>query len=105
MFFFKDNADDFFQLAYHTLESYVNAVHSSPTRLDSANNEYRFVLALMGVITNITASAFGRELLSSHGSGKEVLKTMLNIVSEFPFQEMKWMKMRNMALKCMYNIR
>ncbi|XP_065683218.1 heat shock factor 2-binding protein-like isoform X1 [Hydra vulgaris] len=99
-----DNADEFFQLACHTLESYVNAVHSSPSRVVGANNEYRFVISLMGVITNITASSFGRELLSSKDSGKEVLNAINSVISEFPFQEMKWMKMRNVALKCMYNI-
>lgn len=92
-------------MAYYTLESFSAAFSDNVAKLDKANDEQRFVLALVGVITNITASAYGREYLISCKHGKELLNALIMLLSDLPMKDNIWMKLRNLILRTLYNTR
>lgn len=98
-----DCGTEFIQLAYYTLESFSAAFSDNVAKLDKANDEQRFVLALVGVITNITASAYGREYLISCKHGKELLNALIMLLSDLPMKDNIWMKLRNLILRTLYN--
>lgn len=98
-----DCGTEFIQLAYYTLESFSAAFSDNVSKLDKANDEQRFVLALVGVITNITASAYGREYLISCKHGKELLNALIMLLSDLPMKDNIWMKLRNLILRTLYN--
>jgi len=56
------------------------------------------------VITNISATAYGREFLMTCENGKDLLTTMISMVSDLPSKNSKLMKLKNLVLRTLYNV-
>lgn len=100
-----EHGKEFILLATHTLESYSAAAQENviDNANDSTDSEHHFIVALMGVITNISASAFGREFLMTCEYGNDLLSLMIAMISDLP-STVKLMKLKNLVLRTLYNI-
>ncbi|XP_077985936.1 heat shock factor 2-binding protein-like [Glandiceps talaboti] len=99
-FLVGSKVDDFFVMVHHTLESYIATYQDEMP--EEQTDEAQFVLALCGIITNIAASAYGREFLMTNTTGQTVLVTMVTVLSQTPVTHSA--KLRNLILMCLYNI-
>uniref|UniRef100_A0A1X7TMZ1 Uncharacterized protein n=1 Tax=Amphimedon queenslandica TaxID=400682 RepID=A0A1X7TMZ1_AMPQE len=52
-----------------------------------SSQESQFVISLCGTVTNIAASAYGREYLSSCPEGQELLKNMCSVLATAPLSQ------------------
>ncbi|WAR00336.1 HSF2B-like protein [Mya arenaria] len=91
--------DEFLSLVSSTLASYVSAYREDWPRDDT--EETHFILALCGIITNIAASAYGREFLCTNPTGKEILDTYIKALSDAP--QGKSARLKNLLVMCLYN--
>ncbi|XP_069126206.1 heat shock factor 2-binding protein-like isoform X1 [Argopecten irradians] len=92
--------DEFLCLVASTLQSYVSAYKSDWPKEDQ--EETQFILALCGIITNIAASAYGRDFLITNQNGRHVVDTYLSVLSEAP--NGKSARLKNLILMALYNI-
>ncbi|XP_064639814.1 heat shock factor 2-binding protein-like [Lineus longissimus] len=92
--------DDFLSLVSTTLNSFLQT-YDNPEE-DTDSEETQFILALCGTITNIAASAFGREFLMTNQNGHLVMDTFLHALSELKLGQCT--KMKQLILMCMYNV-
>ncbi|KAL5003962.1 hypothetical protein ScPMuIL_017418 [Solemya velum] len=92
--------DEFFGLLSSTLQSYVSAYKSEWP--EDQTDETQFILALCGIITNIAASAYGREFLVTNEHGRAVLDTYFTALLEAP--NGKSAKLKNLILMALYNV-
>jgi len=65
-----------------TFGAFVNTYRSAfpPT----SNVEYQFVMGLLGIVTNISASPEGREFLITNSSGMEFVQKLIKLTPELP---------------------
>lgn len=65
-----------------TFEAFVNTYRSAfpPT----SNVEYQFVMGLLGIVTNISASPEGREFLITNSNGTEFVRKLIKLTPELP---------------------
>lgn len=101
-----EHGNDFILLASHTLESYSaaaqeNIIDSSDS---SGDHEHQYVVRLVGVITNISASAYGREFLMTSEHGKDLLSVMISMVADLQSKSTKLFKLKNLVLKTLHNV-
>ncbi|XP_060063773.1 heat shock factor 2-binding protein-like [Ylistrum balloti] len=92
--------DEFLCLVTSTLQSYVSAYKVDWPKDDQ--EETQFILALCGIITNIAASAYGRDFLITNQNGQQVIDTYFNVLSEAP--NGKSARLKNLILMALYNI-
>ncbi|XP_077870159.1 heat shock factor 2-binding protein-like [Saccoglossus kowalevskii] len=100
LFLVGSKVDEFLVMVHHTLESYIATYHDELPEEDT--DEAQFVLALSGIITNIAASAYGRDFLVTNSNGQILINTMTSILSQTPITHSA--KLRNLILMCLYNI-
>eukprot|EP00731_Ephydatia_muelleri_P026957 Em0018g1057a len=74
--------NEFFQLVGETVASYISIYHEGFPSEDT--EETQFVLALCGTVTNIAASAYGREYLSSSSCGLDLVDVLCSVLVEIP---------------------
>ncbi|XP_069126207.1 heat shock factor 2-binding protein-like isoform X2 [Argopecten irradians] len=96
----QTKVDEFLCLVASTLQSYVSAYKSDWPKEDQ--EETQFILALCGIITNIAASAYGRDFLITNQNGRHVVDTYLSVLSEAP--NGKSARLKNLILMALYNI-
>lgn len=92
--------EEFLTLVSNTLNSYVITYKSDWPGADS--EESQFVHALCGVITNIAASAFGRDFLITNPWGRQLVDTFINVLEEAPHG--KSARLKNLILMALYNL-
>ncbi|XP_071166501.1 heat shock factor 2-binding protein-like isoform X3 [Mytilus edulis] len=92
--------DEFLCLVSNTLESYLSAYKEEWPQ--DTSEEQSFILALCGIITNIAASALGRDFLVTNQYGRQLIDTYLKVLSEAP--NGKAAKLKNLILMSLYNI-
>ncbi|XP_033749136.1 heat shock factor 2-binding protein-like [Pecten maximus] len=92
--------DEFLCLVTSTLQSYVSAYKADWPKEDQ--EETQFILALCGIITNIAASAYGRDFLITNQNGRQVIDAFLSVLSEAP--NGKSARLKNLILMALYNI-
>lgn len=65
-----------------TFGAFINTYRSvfPPT----SNVEYQFVMGLLGIVTNISASPEGREFLITNSSGTEFVQKLIKLTPELP---------------------
>jgi hypothetical protein len=74
---------DFLQLGASTLQSYLDT-YSADSLPDESSLESQFVLALCGTVTNVAASAYGRDFLSSSKEGLALVDVFCTALTEAP---------------------
>ena len=88
------------------MESYALAITNGDTKAsDSSSSELQFVLALCGVGTNIAAASYGREFLMTNSNGGMLVDSLLSTLRQLPPAWKEAMKIRNLCLKFLYNVR
>ncbi|XP_071094675.1 heat shock factor 2-binding protein-like [Haliotis cracherodii] len=92
--------DDFLSLVTSTVESYVSAYKDDWPQEQS--DESGFILALVGIITNVAASAYGRDFLISRDSGRHLVDTFTNFLADAPLK--KSARLKNLLLMSLYNL-
>lgn len=92
--------EEFLTLVSNTLNSYVTTYKSDWPGMDS--DESQFVHALCGVITNIAASAFGRDFLITNPRGRQLVDTFIYVLEEAPHG--KSARLKNLILMALYNL-
>ncbi|KAK3595139.1 hypothetical protein CHS0354_028573 [Potamilus streckersoni] len=92
--------DEFLSLISSTLKSFCEAYKTDWPQEDS--HETQFILALCGIITNVAASAYGRDFLVNNHHGCQILDTHINVLSSMPIS--KCAQLKNLILMCLFNI-
>lgn len=95
--------DEFLEVVSTTVETYAQLfTDGNMSTFSSSTDESHFMLALCGVITNVAASAYGRELLMSKDCGRRVVDVFLNAVYNIPPKLAS--KLKNLMLMSVYNV-
>ncbi|XP_023932960.1 heat shock factor 2-binding protein-like [Lingula anatina] len=92
-------SQEFLDMACTTLDSFLATYREDIPQ--GQTEEVHFVCALCGIITNITASSYGREFLIS--KKQDVVDTFVNVLSEAPNKYI-WTRIKNLMLMTLYNI-
>ncbi|KAK3098454.1 hypothetical protein FSP39_019603 [Pinctada imbricata] len=92
--------DEFLNLITNTLTSYITAYKEDWPKEES--DETQFIWALCGIITNIAATAYGRDFLISNQHGKALMETFITVLGEAPTG--KSSRLKNLILMSLYNI-
>ena len=71
--------------------------------MEKDSEEFTLLLSIGGIITNIAATALGREFLMTKEVGVRVLDDLILYLSELPVQHC--VQIKNLILKVIYNIR
>ncbi|XP_033106204.1 heat shock factor 2-binding protein-like isoform X2 [Anneissia japonica] len=91
---------DLFQFVSQTLKSYIETYHDDMPAEEST--EAQFACSLCGIITNIAASSFGRDVLADNPEGMQVIDTMMSMLIDAPTKGASQMK--NLILMSLYNL-
>ena len=83
------------------MESYFESYGEEDEK--ESSKEFQFVLALTGTITNMAAAAQGRDFLVTKDNGRVLVDTFILVLSVSAVG--KNVKMRNLILMALYNIR
>jgi len=70
---------------------------------DEGCEEAQFVLALCGIITNIGASAYGRDFLASSPDGQALMEVFCSLLADAPTGH-ECAKLKSLLLMSLYNI-
>ena len=99
---FQKTIVKFLDFVSRSLNSFVEN-YKEGRKLDNSSDEYALGLAICGIITNIAATALGREFLVAKEAGKKVIDALIDWLSEMPAHHGDQIK--NLILKAIYNIR
>lgn len=103
---FQSHTEDFIQLICHTIESFSLTLRDEDANQYNENSkEIQFVLALCGVATNIAASPYGREYLMTKTTGQALVNSLIATLEQAGPDRREEMKIRNLCMKFLYNIR
>ncbi|KAG7202996.1 hypothetical protein KM043_010127 [Ampulex compressa] len=69
----------------------------------TSNAEYQFVIALLGIVTNISASAEGREFLITNPSGKDFVYNTVKLMPSLPLSTGS-LSLKRLMLMILYNV-
>jgi len=95
-----NKAEEFLQITSRTVESYFETYSEEVSK--ETSDEFQFVLALTGTITNIAAAAQGRDFLVSKDSGRALIDSFVTVLGVSAVG--KNVKLRNLILMALYNI-
>ncbi|XP_076438279.1 heat shock factor 2-binding protein-like [Babylonia areolata] len=93
--------EEFLGLTGSTVVSYVEAYPDSDWP-SADTDESRFILALCGTVTNVAASAYGRDYLMGSENGLRLVDTFLSFLSQAPLH--KSAKIKSLMLMGLYNL-
>ncbi|XP_078360462.1 heat shock factor 2-binding protein-like [Oculina patagonica] len=94
-----NKAEEFLQITSRTVESYFESYSDEDEK--ETSEEFQFVLALIGTITNMAAAAQGRDFLVSKDSGRVLIDSFITVLGVSAVG--KNVKMRNLILMALYN--
>ena len=97
----QNKAEEFVQISTRTVESYFESYGEEDE--NETSQEFQFVLALTGTITNMAAAAQGRDFLVSKDTGRALIDTFITVLGVCAVG--KNVKMRSLILMALYNIR
>ncbi|XP_071848627.1 heat shock factor 2-binding protein-like [Apostichopus japonicus] len=90
----------FLSVVSHTLESFLATYEEDMS--DGVNEEVQFVLALVGTVTNVAASAVGREFLSKSSHSQSLIETFKHLLSKPPSKHI--VRLKGLAIMALYNL-
>ncbi|XP_074645900.1 heat shock factor 2-binding protein-like [Tubulanus polymorphus] len=91
---------DFLTVVNSTIQSY--SVTYKEEKPAENSDETQFILALCGIVTNIAASAYGRNFLVTNEIGVKLLDSMMDTLSDL--KHGRCAKMKNLILMTLYNV-
>lgn len=79
---FQNKIGEFLSIVNASFDAFVDTYKSAfpPT----SNVEYQFVMGLLGIVTNVSASPEGREFLITNSNGMEFVRKMVELTPELP---------------------
>ncbi|XP_018401136.1 PREDICTED: heat shock factor 2-binding protein-like [Cyphomyrmex costatus] len=98
---FQSKIEEFLSIVNGTFGAFVNTYRSAfpPT----SNVEYQFVMGLLGIVTNISASPEGREFLITNSSGTEFVQKLIKLTPELPSAP-GTVSLKRLMLMILYNV-
>ena len=97
----QNKIEEFLQITARTVESYFESYSEEDEK--ETSEEFQFVMALTGTITNMAAAAQGRDFLVTKDSGRGLIDTFITVLGVSAVG--KNVKMRSLILMALYNIR
>ena len=97
----QNKTEEFLQITARTVESYFESYGEEDEK--ETSEEFQFVMALTGTITNMAAAAQGRDFLVNKDSGRVLIDTFITVLGVSALG--KNVKMRSLILMALYNIR
>ncbi|XP_014484844.1 PREDICTED: heat shock factor 2-binding protein-like [Dinoponera quadriceps] len=92
---------EFLSIVDGTFSAFVNTYKIS---LPPTNNvEYKFIIGLLGIVTNLSASPEGREFLITNFSGREFVRKIIQLISELP-SDSGSSPLKRLMLMVLYNV-
>ncbi|XP_072166279.1 heat shock factor 2-binding protein-like isoform X1 [Diadema setosum] len=92
---------NFMSVVCHTLDSFV-ATYQVEEIPSEQSEELQFVLALVGTITNVAASAEGREYLATNRICGQMVQTFTSLLSTPSSKSL--VKLKDLSLMALYNL-
>ncbi|XP_018306427.1 heat shock factor 2-binding protein [Mycetomoellerius zeteki] len=98
---FQGKIEEFLSIVNGTFGAFVNTYRSAfpPT----SNVEYQFVMGLLGIVTNISASPEGREFLITNSNGTEFVQKLIKLTPELPSAP-GTVSLKRLILMILYNV-
>ncbi|XP_011686735.1 PREDICTED: heat shock factor 2-binding protein-like [Wasmannia auropunctata] len=98
---FQNKIGEFLSLVNGTFGAFVNTYRSvfPPT----SNIEYQFVMGLLGIVSNISASPEGRQFLITNSSGTEFVQKLIKLTPELP-PAPGTVSLKRLMLMILYNV-
>ena len=90
IFIASDTLRDFLALSTTTTTSFMNTFQKSIPDLDT--DEFKFIMAIGGTITNISAQKSGREYFLEEMIGLKLLDNIIKIVGDIPMPKGQLLK-------------
>ncbi|XP_036149139.1 heat shock factor 2-binding protein [Monomorium pharaonis] len=98
---FQNKIEEFLSIVNGTFGAFVDIYkHAFPL---TTNVEYQFVMGLLGIITNISASPEGREFLITNSSGMEFVQKLIKLTPELPSVS-GTVPLKRLTLMILYNV-
>ncbi|XP_015120867.1 heat shock factor 2-binding protein isoform X2 [Diachasma alloeum] len=101
----RQNLKDLLSITNTALESFIQTFEGKFP--DMKEEQYQFMMSLMGTVTNISSNSTGRQFLISHEqNGKELIKLIvlsipgLPLISGDPLKRLMLMILYNVSLNC-----
>ncbi|XP_032235036.2 heat shock factor 2-binding protein [Nematostella vectensis] len=94
-------AEEFLEITTKTLDSYFATCDDSDTDQEKSE-EFQFVLALCGIVTNLAAAPCGRDFLVTNSSGQGLVDTLVRCVEET--RPSPNVRIHSLVLMALYNV-
>ncbi|EFN80570.1 Heat shock factor 2-binding protein [Harpegnathos saltator] len=97
----QNELGEFLSIADGTFSAFNNTYKTSlpPT----SNVEYKFVIGLLGIVSNLSASPEGREFLITNSSGRELVQKIIQLIPELPSASGS-SSLKRLMLMVLYNV-
>ncbi|XP_076657098.1 heat shock factor 2-binding protein [Halictus rubicundus] len=69
----------------------------------TSNDEYQFIISLVGIVTNISASPEGREFLITNPNGKGFMRKIVSLMPTLPISQGS-LSIKRLMLMTLYNV-
>ncbi|KAL6444672.1 hypothetical protein ACFW04_002039 [Cataglyphis niger] len=98
---FQNKIGEFLSIVNGTFGAFINTYRNAfpPT----SNIEYQFVIGLLGIVTNISASPEGREFLITNSNGTDFVQKIIKLTPEFPSAPGS-LSLKRLILMILYNV-
>ncbi|CAK9808445.1 Heat shock factor 2-binding protein [Anthophora plagiata] len=98
---FQHKIHDFFSITDGSFVAFINTYRNAfpPT----CNVEYQFIIGLIGIVTNISASAEGREFLITDQNGRAFVQKMVKFMPTLPLSQGS-LALKRLMLMIFYNV-
>ncbi|KAL6265495.1 hypothetical protein P5V15_002291 [Pogonomyrmex californicus] len=98
---FQNKIAEFLSIVNGTFDAFVDTYRSAFPPIN--NIEYQFVMGLLGIVTNISASPEGREFLITNSSGTEFVQKLIKLMPELPSTSGA-VSLKRLMLMILYNV-
>ncbi|XP_017758739.1 PREDICTED: heat shock factor 2-binding protein-like [Eufriesea mexicana] len=98
---FQHMIGEFLSITDGSFVAFINTYRSAlpPT----CNIEYQFIIGLLGIVTNISATPEGREFLITDTNGKAFVQKMVKLMPTLPFSQGS-LSLKRLMLMIFYNV-
>ncbi|XP_076638719.1 heat shock factor 2-binding protein [Colletes latitarsis] len=98
---FQDKISEFLSITNGSFVAFINTYRNAfpPT----SNVEYQFIIGLLGIVTNISASPEGREFLITDPNGRDFVQKMVELMPTLPLSQGS-LSLKRLMLMILYNV-
>ncbi|XP_053984563.1 heat shock factor 2-binding protein-like [Hylaeus volcanicus] len=98
---FQHNIGEFLSITDGSFVAFINTYRNAfpPT----SNVEYQFIIGLLGIVSNISASPEGREFLITDPNGRDFVEKMVKLMPTLPLSQGS-LSLQRLMLMTLYNV-